>query len=70
MLGVLKKCTSFVWVLLMESINHYTVRMQFSRLPLRWIIPDLLNTVLYLVAVDLGVQNGFDKILVFTIDLN
>jgi hypothetical protein len=37
---------------------------------LRWMIPDILNTVLYLVAVDLGVQNGFDKILVFTIDLN
>jgi uncharacterized protein YwlG (UPF0340 family) len=60
----------FVQILLMESINSFTVGMKFSRLPLRHTITNPLDQVLEFAAVYLAVQDCFNEVFVFTINLN
>jgi hypothetical protein len=53
----------------MEWINSFTLAMKFSRLPYRYIITDPFDQVLEFVVVYPGVQDYFDKVFIFAINL-
>jgi hypothetical protein len=54
----------------MESINSFTLGVKFCRLPFRHIITNLIDKVLKFAAVYVGVQDCFDKVWDFTINLD
>jgi hypothetical protein len=66
----IRQWSLFVQILLMELINSFTVGMKFSRLPLRHTITNPLDQVLEFAAVYPAVQDCFDEVLVFAINLN
>jgi hypothetical protein len=54
----------------MESINSFTLGMNFSRLPFRHIITNPFDQVLEFAVAYLGDQDCFNEVFVFTINLN
>jgi hypothetical protein len=60
----------FVRILLVESVNRFTLGMKFSRLPFRHIVTNPFDQILEFVAVYPEVQDCFDKVFVFAINLN
>jgi microcompartment protein CcmL/EutN len=54
----------------MELLNYFTQAMKFSRLLSRHVIANPFDQVLQSVVVHSGVQDWFNKVFVFAIDLN
>jgi hypothetical protein len=59
-----------VQIFLIESVNHFTLGMIFSRFPFWHIMTKPFDQILELAAVYPGVQDCFDEVFIFTIDLN
>jgi hypothetical protein len=60
----------FLQILLMESVNCFTLRMIFSRLLFWHIVTNPFDQILEFAVMYLRVQDCFDKVFIFTINLN